>query len=425
MTKTSSPIAPRGTSVYEHLRERLRAEVVAVGKPGERVPGEKTLATLFGVSPVTMSRALQELQSEGVLLRVPGKGTFLAETTQEQSEMMEESHGAESWSEVTSVSRTTLTPMMLNAAIIANLGISNEGLRYGNWEPRIVSRLENLIQGSGGTTTIINRDATPSTESVARVQALREQGVNSVFLIPNADLPGENYLTDLLFWQQSNPNVALVGFSLSGRDRSIASGVGFDGDYGAFLIGQHLRELGHRRIAYLVPDEPVYFLHNEPVDFIPYRLQALRNAQRGNEDAFVEEVHIPVPEDAQRFEGGYRFPAPERDVWISCGANAARIPDLEQRFSALVFANDSMARGFLLARQEMGQPITASLVGYDDRPFASGLDLTTVHPPLEEMANYAFRLACSRLRQPFEEGRLDVTLKPTLIRRASTRALTM
>ena len=46
---------------------------------GHRVSSENELARQFGVSRMTANRALKELSSEGVLTRVPGVGTFVAE----------------------------------------------------------------------------------------------------------------------------------------------------------------------------------------------------------------------------------------------------------------------------------------------------------------------------------------------------------
>jgi len=46
---------------------------------GHRVSSENELARQFGVSRMTANRALKELSTEGVLTRVPGVGTFVAE----------------------------------------------------------------------------------------------------------------------------------------------------------------------------------------------------------------------------------------------------------------------------------------------------------------------------------------------------------
>ncbi|MDG2500951.1 MAG: UTRA domain-containing protein [Porticoccaceae bacterium] len=46
---------------------------------GTRTPSENDLCSIFSVSRMTARRALQELADQGILLRTPGLGTFVAE----------------------------------------------------------------------------------------------------------------------------------------------------------------------------------------------------------------------------------------------------------------------------------------------------------------------------------------------------------
>ena len=46
---------------------------------GTRTPSENELCSMFSVSRMTARRALQELADQGLLLRAPGSGTFVAE----------------------------------------------------------------------------------------------------------------------------------------------------------------------------------------------------------------------------------------------------------------------------------------------------------------------------------------------------------
>ncbi len=55
---------------------------------GHRLPSELELVDAFGVSRMTVNRALRELTQEGVLVRTPGVGTFVAER-QPQSPLVE------------------------------------------------------------------------------------------------------------------------------------------------------------------------------------------------------------------------------------------------------------------------------------------------------------------------------------------------
>src|ERR1700749_2401017 len=54
-------------------------------RPGEALPSEQNLARELGVSQGTMRKVLDSLTAEKVLERRQGKGTFIAENTQERT----------------------------------------------------------------------------------------------------------------------------------------------------------------------------------------------------------------------------------------------------------------------------------------------------------------------------------------------------
>lgn len=62
---------------------------------GERVPSENELVDLCKVSRMTARRALQELLIEGTLVRIKGKGSFVAEEKQQSSLLQIRSIAAE------------------------------------------------------------------------------------------------------------------------------------------------------------------------------------------------------------------------------------------------------------------------------------------------------------------------------------------
>lgn len=64
--------------VYEQLREYFLRDIQS-GKllPGDKISPEHELADRFRVSRTTIRRALHGLEKEGMILRFPGKGTFI------------------------------------------------------------------------------------------------------------------------------------------------------------------------------------------------------------------------------------------------------------------------------------------------------------------------------------------------------------
>ncbi|MCH7343740.1 histidine utilization repressor [Pelomonas sp. CA6] len=68
--------APQYLKVKTHLREGIAA---GRWRPGERLPSEAELTEAFGVSRMTVNRALRELHQEGMVDRVQGVGSFVAQ----------------------------------------------------------------------------------------------------------------------------------------------------------------------------------------------------------------------------------------------------------------------------------------------------------------------------------------------------------
>jgi len=52
--------------IYADLKEKIAEGVF---KPGDRIPSEKELCKIYGVSRLTIRRALEELRREGIIER--------------------------------------------------------------------------------------------------------------------------------------------------------------------------------------------------------------------------------------------------------------------------------------------------------------------------------------------------------------------
>src|SRR5574341_1376754 len=64
--------------LYRQIKDHLDEMILAGGAlPGSRLPSEKELQDQLGVSRITVRQAMQQLEAEGKVVRVPGKGTFV------------------------------------------------------------------------------------------------------------------------------------------------------------------------------------------------------------------------------------------------------------------------------------------------------------------------------------------------------------
>jgi GntR family transcriptional regulator, histidine utilization repressor len=82
MTNLSSSTINRYHQVKTFILDGISQGVWSCG---ERVPSENELVNLCSVSRMTARRALQELFNEGTLIRIKGKGSFVAEEKQQAS----------------------------------------------------------------------------------------------------------------------------------------------------------------------------------------------------------------------------------------------------------------------------------------------------------------------------------------------------
>lgn len=68
-----------GVPLYQRVREALKDDLArGKWKPGNMLPTELELAEQFGVSPGTIKQAILSLVRDGLIVRRPGKGTFVA-----------------------------------------------------------------------------------------------------------------------------------------------------------------------------------------------------------------------------------------------------------------------------------------------------------------------------------------------------------
>ena len=81
------PISPAaGGPLYQQIVDRLKREVSEGRlKPGDALPSFRQLAEGLLVSVITVKRAYEELEHEGIIYRRQGLGTFVAEQGHDRS----------------------------------------------------------------------------------------------------------------------------------------------------------------------------------------------------------------------------------------------------------------------------------------------------------------------------------------------------
>ena len=65
--------------LYSQIKDGLRRLIIAGAiAPDEKLPSVRSLATELAINPNTIQRAYAELEAEGFIYSIPGKGSFAA-----------------------------------------------------------------------------------------------------------------------------------------------------------------------------------------------------------------------------------------------------------------------------------------------------------------------------------------------------------
>jgi GntR family transcriptional regulator len=135
LERTSARIDRRSAvPFYFQLKQLIRDEIAGDRwPPGERIPSEHALCEYFGVSRTTVRQALAELESDGLLRKEKGRGTFVAEP-RSSSWFLQSSHGfhdeaTQAGREVTSrVLRREIEALPQWAALALDLPVGSIGV---------------------------------------------------------------------------------------------------------------------------------------------------------------------------------------------------------------------------------------------------------------------------------------------------------
>lgn len=66
--------------IYEQVKDGLRKLMVTgILRVGDKLPSVRALAVELAINPNTIQRAYSQLEAEGYIVSVSGKGTFVAE----------------------------------------------------------------------------------------------------------------------------------------------------------------------------------------------------------------------------------------------------------------------------------------------------------------------------------------------------------
>ncbi len=342
---------PKYLLVEDHIRQQIKQRKIT-----DRLPGERVLAKELGYSYMTIRKAIENLVAEGVLYKVPTKGTFVADRKQRKN-------------------KTATIGYFLDHRIAGGLSSPYYSMIFNALEKE-TSR--------NGCSLIYFSDNDPA--NLRKVYKKLDGVIASCF--PRVE--------PLI--QEMKERVPIVAIDNSAADKSIPSVI-IDNFSALIEVVDHLCALGHERIGFMTG------LEDSDVG---------KNRYAGYQSGLHKNGIDTDP--ALVFRGNYTF-----------GSGVSGVDyllSLEQRPTAIVCANDSMALGTMnrLYQEDIRVPEEMSVVGFDDIDITSQIvpPLTTIKVPVDEIAERAFGM----LKILIEGKELDnrhVALAAKLVVRGTSR----
>ena len=73
--------------LYEQIKESIRTQMTyGLLAPDERLPSVREFAKNAAINPNTIQKAYRDLEAEGLIYSVPGRGSFVASISEEQKQ---------------------------------------------------------------------------------------------------------------------------------------------------------------------------------------------------------------------------------------------------------------------------------------------------------------------------------------------------
>ncbi|MGO4273487.1 GntR family transcriptional regulator, partial [Paenibacillus sp. TAF58] len=211
--------------IYERIFETLREEIIQRKyNVGDRVPSEKELADEYNVSRITSKKALEMLAEERLIVRKPGRGSFVMEG------------GGILTSEVPSSSERTKHTLI-------GLVITDFGNTFGT---EMIYGMERASAEHDSFLVLRRSFGVPENE-VKAIRSFLELGVDGIIVFP---AQGEFYNDELLKLVIQQFPLVLVDRHLKGV---AAASISTDNITAARTGADYLLDLGHKQICLLTP----------------------------------------------------------------------------------------------------------------------------------------------------------------------------
>lgn len=364
-------------SKFEQIKNII-LQKIADGElgPGERLPTRRDMMATYKVSCATISRALVDLEHEGIIYKRQGSGTFVCEPKASPVAKQVASKG----------------PIQIILFTERAYRLDNPFHYYSD----LLGNIEETLQRAGHQVSFSRVVREPG-DSWNGIDAVIKGGLLGALLVGVAGEPILNRL--------ERASVPLVVVDHLPKDASRFDTVSMDNREGGLAATRHLLVLGHERIGYL---GGAHAAEGKPLREVP-------NSQR-RRLGYLRALEERGLKSSARL---IRKCRPNPDV--ACETMRDWIDEGKLPTALFVFA-DNMAAGVIRACQEKGVrvPEDLSIVGFGDDEVSAYLQppLTTLRVDRRQMGQEAADLLMKRIRKP-NSPKVNLTVPVALVERQS------
>lgn len=219
--------------MYEKIFDEVKQQIVThVYKLGERIPSEKELADAYNVSRITSKKALEMLAGKQLIVRKPGRGSFVADPAADFNE-------SNVRSDVRPKTQTAVKPDITTIGLV----ITDFGNSYGT---SLIYGMEKASRDHDCFLVLRRSLGIPANEELA-IQKMMNLGVGGLIVFP---AQGEYFNAEILKLVIQKFPLVLVDRHLKGV---AAASISTDNVAAAVRATEYLFSLGHTHISFLSP----------------------------------------------------------------------------------------------------------------------------------------------------------------------------